>query len=373
MEIYIYQNGQQVGPYDEAQIRGMAASGTITESDLGWHAGITEWQPLNTIISFPTASASKPAPAIPPPVKAKEQVIQTNVKQGALIGGLVCFLLGVGLMFLSMWSFFFYGPLFLVAFILSIVAMSQRRIFGGIMLLLATLIVPTILGLILFSTRTVKLAEKMNKRIEAERTAAVANASSDKPTASEPAATPIASQAVEDKKPDVAETTATPLPPTAPAKSKYAALDEKNGFRTFQLGAPLSSFSSMKLEKSDMNSPDEKGFFVQEYDKKIGNAELSGILLIFSQDILKEIYVKTEGEQNKLGLKEALIAAYGQPERGRSFMSEQLVWEGNKTKLILDSGMNVNAIFSNKDVDAKIQELIQQKAKAGAAAGAKSL
>lgn len=70
--------------------------------------------------------------------------VQTNVKQGALVGGWVC--LGVGILFLLLtgWAFIFYLPLFLAAFVLSIVAMAQRRVAGGIGLLLATLMLPPI-------------------------------------------------------------------------------------------------------------------------------------------------------------------------------------------------------------------------------------
>ena len=66
-------------------------------------------------------------------------------KQGALIASVVCFLLAVGLLFFSLLTFFIYGPLFLAAFILSIVAMAQKRVAGGVTMLLLTLIVPPIL------------------------------------------------------------------------------------------------------------------------------------------------------------------------------------------------------------------------------------
>ncbi|MEN3368466.1 MAG: hypothetical protein V7609_609 [Verrucomicrobiota bacterium] len=77
----------------------------------------------------------------PPPLPT---VVNTNVKQGAVIGGWVCFAIGMLLMLLSLWAFIIYGPLLLVAFILSIVAMSQGRIAGGVSLLLCCLIVPPI-------------------------------------------------------------------------------------------------------------------------------------------------------------------------------------------------------------------------------------
>src|SRR4029077_9229054 len=70
--------------------------------------------------------------------------VQTNVKQGAVIGGWVCF--GVGILFMvhSLWAFIFYVPLFLAAFVLSIVAMAQRRVGGGMALLLCCVIIPPI-------------------------------------------------------------------------------------------------------------------------------------------------------------------------------------------------------------------------------------
>jgi hypothetical protein len=74
--------------------------------------------------------------------------LQTNVKQGAVIGGWVCFGVGTAFMFLSLWAFIFYAPLFLAAFVLSIVAMSQRRVAGGLTLLLCCVTIPplTFLG-----------------------------------------------------------------------------------------------------------------------------------------------------------------------------------------------------------------------------------
>ena len=75
--------------------------------------------------------------------------LQTNVRQGAVIGGWVCFGVGAVLMFLSIWAIIFYAPLFFAAFVLSIVAMAQGRVAGGLTLLLCCVIIPslTFLGL----------------------------------------------------------------------------------------------------------------------------------------------------------------------------------------------------------------------------------
>ena len=52
-------------------------------------------------------------------------------------------------MFLSVWAIIFYAPLFFAAFVLSIVAMAQGRVAGGLTLLLCCVIIPslTFLGL----------------------------------------------------------------------------------------------------------------------------------------------------------------------------------------------------------------------------------
>lgn len=74
--------------------------------------------------------------------------IKTNIKQGAAIGGWVCFGLGCIVMFIPLPTWFIYIPLFFVSFILSIVAMSQGRIASGVTLLLANVLGVPILFLI---------------------------------------------------------------------------------------------------------------------------------------------------------------------------------------------------------------------------------
>ena len=166
MELYLNQNGEQVGPYTEDQISAMIHSGALTRNDIVWHEGLTEWQPLHTVFDLPVPVAPPSAYQVARQSTPESRTVMTNVKQGAIIGGWVCFGLGILFMLLSLMFFFLYGPFFLVAFVLSIVAMSQRRIVGGISLLIATLLIPTILGAVLFATRTKKFAEDMTKALE---------------------------------------------------------------------------------------------------------------------------------------------------------------------------------------------------------------
>ena len=81
-------------------------------------------------------------------------VVETNVKQGAVIGGFICFGLALMFMALSLFTFVIYVPLLIASFVLSIVAMAQKRTVGGIILLLMTIIVPPVLGIVLTVYRT---------------------------------------------------------------------------------------------------------------------------------------------------------------------------------------------------------------------------
>lgn len=167
MELYLHHDGKQVGPYTEEQISSMVSSGELTRDDIIWHEGLTEWHPIHSVVSLiaPIAPQSARIEQAQPASQQPRQLV-TNVKQGAIIGGWVCFALGLSCMFMSLFLFFLYGPFFLVAFTLSIVAMSQRRVFGGVVLLVATLVVPSVLGLVLFATRTTEFAEDMSKSIK---------------------------------------------------------------------------------------------------------------------------------------------------------------------------------------------------------------
>ncbi len=62
MQIFLYLNGEQVGPFTEPDIRSKVASGEVSQADLGWHEGLAEWRPLNAILSI-----IPPVRKLPPP------------------------------------------------------------------------------------------------------------------------------------------------------------------------------------------------------------------------------------------------------------------------------------------------------------------
>lgn len=75
-------------------------------------------------------------------VPAQPIEVKTNVKQGAIIGAWACLSLGVILNIISNLLFLLFSPLYLAAFILGIAAMVQRRVAGGITVLLLSVVLP---------------------------------------------------------------------------------------------------------------------------------------------------------------------------------------------------------------------------------------
>lgn len=89
------------------------------------------------------------------------QEVRTNVKQGGLIGAVACFTVAVlfGCLPMGFPAFLFYAPLFFAAFVLSIVAMAQKRVVGGLALLLLTVVFAPLIP----AVRTVLLVALMSE------------------------------------------------------------------------------------------------------------------------------------------------------------------------------------------------------------------
>lgn len=281
----------------------------------------------------------------------QSESIETNVKQGALIGGLVCFGLGVLMMFISLWTVILYAPLFLAAFILSIVAMAQKRVAGGVILLVLTILIPPILFVAIPSF---KIAQSSYEEARSAAQEIVQNQNSGADL-SDPNTSSSAQVSMTSKNPK---------------------LDAKLGFREYRLGTPLNQFDMSNLRKgTTFGETDTDYYFVQDFDPNLGAAEIDSIQLGFNEGLLEMVGVNVEGEQNTLALKETLIAGYGQPSDTRSFMTETLEWEGSDCVLTLNFDVmgGARARFTSRSVDKKIKDLKLRKAKEGATSGVDSL
>jgi hypothetical protein len=62
-------NGEQLGPFSEAEVRQKLQAGEVTNETLVWYEGLAEWQPLANITYFKTT------PAEPPEDDAREKTI----------------------------------------------------------------------------------------------------------------------------------------------------------------------------------------------------------------------------------------------------------------------------------------------------------
>jgi len=67
MQIYIHRNGQQLGPFTEAEIKSQLASGAISPQDNAWWEGQAGWVPLGqsslaASLALPASYASQPNP-----------------------------------------------------------------------------------------------------------------------------------------------------------------------------------------------------------------------------------------------------------------------------------------------------------------------
>lgn len=100
---------------------------------------------------------------IPVKVQTVNQEIKTNVKQGAIIGACACLAIGILLNCLTNFLLFIAIPLYIASFILSIIAMAQRRVVGGLCILLLTLILPPCIILFNIGRFAYKMHENINK------------------------------------------------------------------------------------------------------------------------------------------------------------------------------------------------------------------
>lgn len=76
MELYLHQNGEQVGPYTKDQISSMLSNGELSRDEIVWHEGLEEWQPLHAVLK------------LPPPVPVRGQP-PTDHEKKSVVGGVV--------------------------------------------------------------------------------------------------------------------------------------------------------------------------------------------------------------------------------------------------------------------------------------------
>jgi len=83
MQIYLARNQEQAGPYSLEQVNSMLASGQVVLSDLAWHEGLDNWQPLGQLtagrLHYSPRGVSPFASAPATPTAASQSAASTPV------------------------------------------------------------------------------------------------------------------------------------------------------------------------------------------------------------------------------------------------------------------------------------------------------
>lgn len=165
--------------------------------------------------------------------------------------------------------------------------MAQGRVAGGVILLLVCL-VPTIVGLILFSERasTALVSFASPTSIHTDVPVNVADSSTPPPTVTTTSDTTPAPSTTTTESSPPANASPVVMPPTpavqpaVPPAPQHPALDAKMGFRTYKLGTPFFQFNPDDLDaKSFFEKSDTKPYGVKVFDKQLGAAEIDSIQL----------------------------------------------------------------------------------------------
>jgi len=97
---------------------------------------------------------------------------RSTTSRAPVIAGWICLVIGLALMYFSLLTIVVYGPLFVAAFILSIIGMARRRVVGGLILLLLTAFLPIAVFAGLGSMRMTEVAKKVSAAREERKVAA---------------------------------------------------------------------------------------------------------------------------------------------------------------------------------------------------------
>jgi len=84
MQIYLARNQEQAGPYTLEQVNSMLASGQVVLSDLAWHDGLDNWQPLGQLTGgrlHYSPSGSSPFSTAPAQTKTDQTSTAVNLNK----------------------------------------------------------------------------------------------------------------------------------------------------------------------------------------------------------------------------------------------------------------------------------------------------
>ena len=146
-DILVLKDGQQHGPYPVEEINRQLSTHAFESSDLAWHEGLAEWQPLSAIAGVMAGHGHHLHPP-PPPVPATSWsspsagTSSASTSGGLLIGGYIC--AAVSLLFLP--------PVFgLAGIVCGVILVKRQQANPGVALLVVSFVC-AVIGMIIGAT-----------------------------------------------------------------------------------------------------------------------------------------------------------------------------------------------------------------------------
>jgi hypothetical protein len=89
MDIFVYKDDQQQGPFNAEQVKASVANGTFSNDDLAWYEGLEDWAPISSIDALKTTKKSiitqvKKVSTVTPVASTKESLNTRSGLQGSL-------------------------------------------------------------------------------------------------------------------------------------------------------------------------------------------------------------------------------------------------------------------------------------------------
>jgi len=106
--MYIAKDGQQLGPFTDAQIDQQLASGAISPADLAWRDGMADWQPLGQVRPPARAASAAAAPVLAGRPADAEEIRKKNLNHEAAVKsiGTLYYIGAIFIVFAAVASFF---------------------------------------------------------------------------------------------------------------------------------------------------------------------------------------------------------------------------------------------------------------------------
>jgi type II secretory pathway pseudopilin PulG len=94
MQFHVAQNGEKTGPFEREEVLRRLVAGELKGSDLGWHEGLADWEPLSKLIPPPIPNPAA-QPVFGPATASGTAPIVAAGSSGMALASMICGILGL--------------------------------------------------------------------------------------------------------------------------------------------------------------------------------------------------------------------------------------------------------------------------------------